>query len=60
MKMEDFPDIDEAEFRTVRYHFGPNFFKLNQIGTTLVFSIGAQPVKNFTMIERHYFKEKLI
>ena len=53
-------NIDENEFRTVKYHFGPNFFKLNKIGTTLTFSVGEKPVKNFRMIERHYFKDKLI
>jgi hypothetical protein len=30
------------------------------VGTSLTFSVGNKPVKNFTMIERHYFKEKLI
>ena len=33
---------------------------MKALGTTLTFAVGAQPVKNFTMIERHYFKEKLI
>lgn len=53
-------DIDEKELRTVRYHFGPLFFKLKTIGTTLVFSVGDKPVKNMRMIERHYFKNKLV
>lgn len=51
---------EEAEYRTVRYHFGPDFFKLKTIGTTLRFSVGDKPVKNFRMIERHYFKDKLL
>ena len=50
----------ERELRTVRYYFGPNFFKLSQIGTALTFSVGDKPVKNFRMIERHYFKNQLI
>ena len=58
IKSEDI--IDEDEWRTVRYHFGPNFFKLKNIGSTLVFSVGGNPVKNFRMIERHYYKSKLI
>jgi hypothetical protein len=33
---------------------------LKVIGTTLKFKNGPQPVKNFKMIERHYFKNKLI
>jgi len=52
--------INEEEWRTVRYHFGPNFFKLKSIGTSLTFSVGKKPVKNFRMIERHYFRSKLI
>lgn len=53
-------EFGEEELRTVRYHFGPDFFKLKKIGTTLTFSVGEKPVKNFRMIERHYFKDKLI
>ena len=60
IKADVLEDINEDELRTVRYHFGPNFFKLKEIGTTLVFSVGDKPVKDFRMIERHYFKEKLI
>lgn len=52
------PLTDES--RLVRYHFGPDFFLLKTIGTTLVFKVGNLPVKNFIMIERHYFKNKLI
>lgn len=51
---------EEAEYRTVRYHFGPDFFKLKTIGTTLTFSVGDKPVKNFRMIERHYFRNHLL
>jgi protein unc-119 len=50
----------ERELRTIRYYFGPNFFKLSKIGTTLTFSIGKKEVKNFKMIERHYFKNQLV
>lgn len=42
--------------RTIKYHFGPAFFDLKTIGTTLEFKVGGKPVKGFTMIERHYFK----
>lgn len=52
------PMTDES--RTVKYHFGPDFFELNTIGTTLTFKVGSLPVKDFVMIERHYFKDKLI
>jgi len=60
MKIEAIEDLNEEELRTVRYHFGPNFFKLKEIGTSLTFSVGEKPLKNFRMIERHYFNDKLI
>eukprot|EP00742_Colponemidia_sp_Colp-10_P003159 GILJ01003366.1.p1 GENE.GILJ01003366.1~~GILJ01003366.1.p1 ORF type:complete len:205 (+),score=23.04 GILJ01003366.1:58-615(+) len=53
-------DGDEDLSRTIRYHFGPLFLKLRNIGTTLEFSVGPQPVQNFRMIERHYFRGRLI
>lgn len=46
--------------RTIRYHLGPDFLELTNIGTSLTFSVGPLPVKNLLMIERHYFKGKLI
>jgi hypothetical protein len=49
-----------AEPETLKYHFGSDFLELSTIGTQLSFSVGAEPVKNFRMIERHYFKNRLI
>ena len=46
--------------RYVQYHFGPQFFKLKRIGTTLDFKVGEKPVKQFKMLEKHYFKGTLI
>ena len=46
--------------RTIKYHFGPMFFQMKTVGTTLQFKVGANDVKNFKMIERHYFKNELI
>lgn len=37
-EIEDIPN--EEEYRTVRYSFGPQFFKLGTIGTSLTFSVG--------------------
>lgn len=51
---------DEEEWRMVRYQFGPDFFRLKNVGTYLTFCVGSQPVKNFRMIERHYFRETLV
>ena len=46
--------------RTMKYHLGPEFLELRNIGTALTFSVGEKPVKNLLMIERHYFRSKLI
>ena len=46
--------------RCMKYHLGPEFLDLRNIGTSLTFSVGDKPVKNLVMIERHYFKNKLI
>jgi GMP-PDE, delta subunit. len=52
-------DNDEAS-RTIRYQFGPSFFKLKTVGASIKFAVGDNPVKNFRMIERHYFKDQLL
>jgi hypothetical protein len=46
--------------RIIKYHLGSDFLELSSLGTNLTFSVGSKPVKNLIMIERHYFKEKLI
>eukprot|EP01001_Neometanema_parovale_P010609 NODE_6846_length_813_cov_49.184058_g6610_i0.p1 GENE.NODE_6846_length_813_cov_49.184058_g6610_i0~~NODE_6846_length_813_cov_49.184058_g6610_i0.p1 ORF type:complete len:205 (-),score=53.92 NODE_6846_length_813_cov_49.184058_g6610_i0:198-764(-) len=54
-------DVDpETAMRTIRYNFPRSFLASKTIGTKLVFSVGDKPVPNFRMIERHYFKEKLV
>ena len=53
---EELPD----EERLIRYKFGPDFLEFQTIGTELEFKVGELPVKNLVMIERHYFKGKLI
>ena len=52
-------DLDDTA-RFIRYDFGAEFLALNTIGTSLVFRVGDAPVQNFRMIERHYFRGKLI
>ncbi len=53
------PMIDDAA-RTIRYSFPKDLLKIKQIGTSVEFKVGPKEVKKFRMIERHYFKEKLI
>ena len=50
----------ESSPRTIRYHFGPDFLDLKELGSSLTFSVGKKPVKDFLMIERHYFKDILV
>eukprot|EP00933_Yihiella_yeosuensis_P081263 TRINITY_DN94841_c0_g1_i1.p1 TRINITY_DN94841_c0_g1~~TRINITY_DN94841_c0_g1_i1.p1 ORF type:complete len:199 (+),score=44.61 TRINITY_DN94841_c0_g1_i1:73-669(+) len=56
------PPVDQLDdsSRFIRYHFGPEFLDLTTIGTTLGFSVGDQPLHNFRMIERHYFRDQLL
>mmetsp|Transcript_6212 Transcript_6212/g.12994 ORF Transcript_6212/g.12994 Transcript_6212/m.12994 type:complete len:184 (-) Transcript_6212:38-589(-) len=60
----DFADGEEEDddpaARTIKYHFGPDFLKFHTIGTTLEFTVGPEPVHNFRMIERHYFKDRIM
>ena len=46
--------------RIILYRFPKEFFNLKTIGTTLTFYVGNEPIKNLLMIERHYFKNKII
>jgi len=51
---------ESDESRMIRYHLGPDFLELKSLGTQLTFTVGPHEVKNLLMIERHYFKDKLI
>lgn len=53
-------DIDPNAGRFVRYQFTPAFLQLRQVGATVEFTVGDLPIENFRMIERHYFREKLL
>ena len=52
--------VESDENRLIRYHLGPDFLELRNLGTQLTFTVGDKPVKNLVMIERHYFKDKLL
>ena len=51
---------DDPAKRLIKYHLGPDFLLLRTVGLTMNFSIGKQPIQNMEMIERHYFKGKVI
>jgi len=44
----------------VRYQFTPQFLKLKTVGATIEFLVGPKPINNFRMIERHFFRDKLL
>ena len=52
--------IESDELRTIKYSFPKEFLKIQQVGTSVEFKVGPKEVKNFRMIERHYFKSKLL
>ncbi|XRA96961.1 protein unc-119 [Pycnococcus provasolii] len=54
------PPEHEDAYRTINYQFPTDFLKCKTMRTALVFRVGTQEVNNFRMIERHYFKNKLI
>ena len=51
---------DDPSKRQIKYHFGPDFLQLQTVGLTMRFGIGGQPIQNLEMIERHYFKGRVI
>lgn len=53
-------DGDPNAGRFVRYQFTPQFLKLKTVGATVEFTIGDKEVNKFRMIERHYFRERLL
>ena len=59
IKAQEDEDIYKSP-RMIRYHLGPDFLDLKNLGSSLTFSVGNQPVKDFLMIERHYFNEILV
>ncbi|XP_065205625.1 protein unc-119 homolog B isoform X2 [Planococcus citri] len=57
---EENGDTNPNAGRFVRYQFTPQFLKLKLVGATVEFTVGNVPVKNFRMIERHFFRDKLL
>jgi len=53
-------DREDPTGRFVPYVFPPDFLRLRNVGATVTFKVGDKPVKNFTMVERHFFKGKLL
>lgn len=56
----DTEEADPNAGRFVRYQFTSQFLKLRTVGATVEFTVGDKPVSKFRMIERHFFREKLL
>lgn len=56
----DLSNIDEDSLRKIDYKFESDVLSLPRIVTQLKFTVGDNIVQDFRMIERHYFKGRLI
>lgn len=56
----DFSTLGEDMYRRIKYNFSEDVLRLPLIQTSLVFSVGNRELGSFRMIERHYFREKLV
>ncbi|KAJ8887229.1 hypothetical protein PR048_013444, partial [Dryococelus australis] len=56
----DQDENDPNAGRFVRYQFTPQFLKLKTVGATVEFTVGSKAVSKFRMIERHFFRDKLL
>ncbi len=53
-------DDQDPSKRLIKYHLGPDFLYLRTVGLTMNFSIGKTAINSLEMIERHYFRGKVI
>lgn len=53
-------DTTQTEGRAIDYEFPVSFLNCKQVQTSLTFAVGPKELKEFRMIERHYFNEKLL
>lgn len=57
---DDLSEDDDPSKRLIKYHLGPDFLELKTVGLTMFFSVGALPINNMEMIEKHYFRGRVI
>jgi len=51
----------DLDLRTVKYSFGPEFLDRRNIALKLEFRVlGTDPIEDLVVIERHYFKGRLL
>lgn len=56
----DFTTLGEDMYRKIKYTFSEDVLRLPLIQTSLIFSVGTVALNGFRMIERHYFRDKLV
>jgi hypothetical protein len=56
----DFSSLGEDMYRKIKYNFSEDVLKLPHIQTSLVFAVGNRELNGFRMIERHYFRDRLV
>ena len=54
------PSFNPDDYRTIKYNFSSDILRTPTISTTLTFSVGPKEVEDFRMIERHYFRDRLV
>ena len=54
------PNFNPDDYRTIKYNFSSDILRTPTISTTLTFSVGPKEVEDFRMIERHYFRDRLV
>ncbi|BFZ18916.1 hypothetical protein BsWGS_21955 [Bradybaena similaris] len=62
---DDGPDVAAEEEdpnygRYAHYHFTPRFLELKTVGATVEFLVGAKSISKLRMIEKHYFRDRVL
>ncbi|KAF6211217.1 hypothetical protein GE061_014333 [Apolygus lucorum] len=58
-KSQDEGDVCTTQSLT-RYDLTPEFLNIPTLGATVEFKVGPEPIQELRMIERHFFKDKLL
>mmetsp|Transcript_9095 Transcript_9095/g.15079 ORF Transcript_9095/g.15079 Transcript_9095/m.15079 type:complete len:256 (-) Transcript_9095:271-1038(-) len=56
----DFSSLGEDMYRKIKYTFSEDVLRLPTIQTSLIFKVGQIALNGFRMVERHYFRDKLV
>lgn len=56
----DFSLTGEDMYRKIKYTFSEDVLRLPLIQTSLMFAVGHRELREFRMIERHYFRNELV